>query len=136
MKLSVKGEYACLAMLELARGYGKGLVKIEHIAKHEGIPKKYLEQILLALKNAGYLTSRRGASGGYELAKPPARISVAAIVRLMDGALAPVESASRYFYSHTPSERSKPLSKLFREIRDMVSKKLEQTTFADLAREK
>lgn len=131
-KLSTKSEYACLALVDLSKQYDKGLVKIEEIAKRQHIPKKYLEQILLLLKTSGYLKSKRGAEGGYRLSKAPNKISVAEIVRLMDGALAPVESVSKYFYEPTPISKNKQLIRVFKEIRDYVSKKLESTTFADL----
>ena len=132
MKLSTKSEYACLALIDLSENYNKGLVKIEDIAKRKKIPKKYLEQILLALKRAGYLGSKRGAEGGYKLSKDPGRISVAEVVRLMDGALAPVESVSKYFYEHSPIEQNKKLIGLFKEIREYIANKMEKTTFADL----
>jgi len=132
MKLSTKSEYACLALIDLSENYNKGLVKIEEIAKRKKIPKKYLEQILLLLKRSGYLKSRRGAEGGYKLSKSPDKISIAEIVRLMDGALAPVESVSKYFYEHTPIEQNKKLISLFKEIREYVANKLEKTTFADI----
>ena len=134
MKLSTKSEYACLALIDLAEHHGSAFVKIEDIAQRKRIPKKYLEQILLILKRARYLRSKKGPEGGYGLAKPPAKISVAEIVRLMDGALAPVESVSRYFYESTPIEQSKRLVRVFKDIRDYVAKKLERTTFADLSR--
>lgn len=86
------------------------------------------------LKTSGYLRSKRGAEGGYKLAKPPDKISVAEIVRLMDGALAPVESVSKYFYEPTPISKNRQLIAVFRDIRDYVSNKLEKTTFADLIR--
>ena len=132
MKLSKKSEYACLALIDLSENYNKGLVKIGDISKRKKIPRKYLEQILLLLKGAGYLRSRRGADGGYKLSKPSGSISVAEIVRLMDGALAPVESVSTYFYEHTPIESNKKLMVLFKDIRDYAVNKLETTTFADL----
>ena len=132
MKLSTKSEYACLAMIDLSENYGKGLVKIEDIATRKNIPKKYLEQILLLLKRAGYLKSKRGSEGGYELSKRPGEISVAEVVRFMDGPLASVGSVSRYFYEETPIEQSEKLIKLFMDIRDYVARKMETTTFADL----
>ncbi len=132
MKLSMKSEYACLALIDLSENYGKDLIKIEGISKRKKIPKKYLEQILLSLKRAGLLKSKRGAGGGYMLSKPPSKISIAEVVRLMDGALAPVESVSKYFYEPSPIEKNKQLMGLFRNIRDYVSNKLEKTTFADL----
>lgn len=132
MKLTVKSEYACLALLDLAKHYEKGMIKTGDIAKRKNIPKKYLEQILLLLNKAGYVRSKRGIDGGYMLSKNPRHVSLAEIIRLMDGALAPVESVSKYFYHSTPIERSKALVRLMKDIRDYTSTKLENTTFADL----
>ncbi len=132
MKLSTKSEYACLALIDLSENLGQGYIKIEDICSRQDLPRKYIEQILLALKRAGYVKSRRGAEGGYMLAKKPEEISLAEIIRLMDGALAPVESASKYFYECTPIEKNEVLIGIFREIRDYVSDKMENTSFADL----
>jgi len=96
------------------------------------IPKKYLENILLRLRKAGYLLSRRGVGGGCQLARSPGRISVAEIVRLMDGPIAPVKSASKFFYKSSPIERSLMMLQLMKEVRDLVSEKMEKTTFGDL----
>ncbi|MGE4489213.1 MAG: Rrf2 family transcriptional regulator [Kiritimatiellales bacterium] len=132
MKLSTKSEYACLAMIELSANYGRGLLTIQTIAERRNIPKKFLEQILLFLKTGGYVQSRKGSTGGYQLAKPPEQISLADVVRLMDGALAPVGSVSEYFYEHTPIENSPKLIRIFGDIRDFIAQKMETTTFADL----
>lgn len=132
MRLSKKSEYACLALIELAGRYKEEPVKTEEISKKQKIPKKYLEQILLQLKSSGYVRSIRGASGGYELSKHPKKISVAEIIRLIDGPIAPVESVSKYFYSKTPMEKSNKLIKIFRDIRDYTSNRLEKTNFEDL----
>ena len=132
MKLSRKGEYACLAILDLAEHYGEGYIKTAEICERKGIPKSYLEQILLLLRHARYVRSARGMEGGHALAKPPSEITVAEIVRLTDGPIASVESASKYFYAHSPIEKSPKFLKLLKGIRDYVSDKLEQTTFADL----
>ena len=82
MRLSRKSEYALLALLDLSRIYSSGTAKIFEVSERNGIPKKYLEQIFLQLKGAGYVRSIRGSSGGYELAKPPQKISLAEIIRL------------------------------------------------------
>ena len=132
MRLTVKSEYACLALIDLAENEKQGLCKISEIAVRKRIPKKYLEQILLTLNRNGYVASRKGAEGGYRLAKAPAEISVAEILRLMDGALAPVYSVSEYFYEPTPVEQSPKLIDAFKEIRDYVSVKLENLTFNEL----
>jgi Rrf2 family protein len=132
MRLSRKSEYACLALIGLAEQYGGGAVKTHDLARRKAIPKGFLTQILLRLKNAGYVKSMRGAAGGYRLARPPEKITLAEVIRLMDGALAPVESVSKLFYDPSPVERSEKLTALFREVRDYVAKKLEGVTFADL----
>ena len=132
MRLSRKGEYACLAMLDLAEHYGEGYIKAGDICERKGIPKSYLEQILLILRRSRYIRSARGMEGGHQLAKSPAEINIAEIVRLIDGPLAPVDSASEYFYESTPIEKSAGFLKLFKQIRNYISTTLEQTTFADL----
>ena len=134
MKLTTKSEYACLALIDLSENYSKGLITIEDISKRKKIPKKYLEQILLLLKRTGYLKSKPGINGGYTLSKNPKEITLAEIIRLMDGALAPVGSVSKYFYESTPIDQNKNLLKLFKEIRDYISDKMENTTFADLVK--
>jgi len=118
-------------MIDLAEHYKAGLVTIVDLARRKAVPKKYLEQILLILKRAGYVRSTRGPGGGYQLAKPPRRISMAEIVRLMDGPLAPVDSVSKYYYEHTPLEASKKLIAVFKDIRDYAAKKLEHTYLSD-----
>jgi Rrf2 family cysteine metabolism transcriptional repressor len=133
MRLSRKSEYACLALIDLASRHTEGgHSKVREVAERQGIPRGFLVQILLRLKNAGYVRSARGAAGGYQLAKPPEEITVAEVVRLMDGALAPVGSVSRFFYDHTPIEKSPKLVALFTEIRNHVARKLETTTLRDL----
>jgi Rrf2 family transcriptional regulator, cysteine metabolism repressor len=132
MKLSTKSEYACLALIDLAENYSKGLIKCDEIAIRKKLPKKFLDQILFILRNAGYIKSKRGAYGGYRLAKAPSDINLAEILRLMDGPLAPVYSVSTYFYEKTPIEQNKKMLKLLKEIRDYISDKMEKTTLADI----
>ncbi|NTW31969.1 MAG: Rrf2 family transcriptional regulator [Bacteroidetes bacterium] len=132
MKLSKKCEYACLALIDLSENFDKDYIKIVDISQRWSIPKKFLEQILITLKNSGYLKSKKGSVGGYKLNKMPEQISLAEIIRLIDGALAPVESVSKYFYENSPVEQHKNLMSVFIDIRDYVSDKLESTSFADL----
>jgi Rrf2 family protein len=132
MKLSTKSEYACLALIDLSENYGAEYIKIEDICQRQNLPRKYIEQILLSLKRAGYVKSRRGSEGGYMLFKKPEDISLAEVVRLMDGALAPVNSVSKYFYESSPLEKNDALITVFREIRDYISDKMENTSFADV----
>lgn len=132
MKLTTKSEYALLALIHIARRGHDGFVKIEDICAEYDISKKYLEQIFASLKQARYIKTRTGASGGYKLAMPAKKISVAEVIRLMDGALAPTLAVSKYFYSRTPLEKEKKIMKVFREIRDYISHKVEHLTISDL----
>ena len=132
MKLTSRSEYALLALVYLARNETTGYVSAETIAEAQHIPSKFLEQILLALTRAKYLRSSKGQHGGYRLAKPAEKVTLAEIIRLFDGALAPTESVSKYFYESTPIEKEQNLVRVFRDIRDYVSDKLETTTVADV----
>ena len=132
MKLTKKSEYALLALLVLARNPTGSYLTVDSIAKVHGIPVNFLEQLLLILKRAKFVKSMKGQGGGYQLAKAPESVSLAEVIRLFDGALAPTESVSEYFYEPTPIEKEKALVKVFREIRDFVAEKLERTTLADL----
>jgi Rrf2 family protein len=133
MKLTSRSEYALLALVYLNRHNTEGFVSVETIALAQDIPPKFLEQILLALKRAKYVRSSKGQHGGYRLGKPANKIALSEIIRLFDGALAPTESVSQYFYESTPIEKEKSLIRVFKEIRDFVSNKLEHTTLADVS---
>ena len=133
MKLTTKSEYALLALIHLSRCAPGVYVAVDTIAKAQAIPPKFLEQLMLPLKRAGYVVSVKGQRGGYRLAKPAARISLAAVVRLFDGALAPTESVSKYFYEPTPVEREKGLIRVLRSVRDMIAATLEKTSIADVS---
>lgn len=132
MRLTTKSEYSLLALIHIARHGRKGFVRIENICKEYDLPKKYLEQLLVILKQNRYLKTKRGAGGGYGLTVPPSKISIAQIIRLMDGALAPTESVSMYFYSETPLMKEKKIMAVFRDIRDYASRKLEKLKLSDL----
>lgn len=132
MKLTSRSEYALLALVYLARNNGNGFISVETIALAQNIPPKFLEQILLVLKRAKYVRSAKGQRGGFKLAKPADGIFLADVIRLFDGALAPTESVSYYFYESTPIEKEKRLLQVFRDIRDLVAEKLEGTSIADV----
>ncbi|NIT37382.1 MAG: Rrf2 family transcriptional regulator [candidate division Zixibacteria bacterium] len=133
MKLTTRSEYALLALLYLARHYSQDYVTVETVAAAQIIPHKYLEQIMLALKRARYVKSSKGQRGGYRLAKPADAINLAEIIRLFDGALAPTDSVSEYFYGTTPVEKEGKLVAVLRNIRDFAAQKLESTTLADVS---
>jgi Rrf2 family protein len=132
MKLTTKSEYSILALLHITRHEKDGFIKIEDICSNCDISKKYLELLLTILKQNHYIKTKRGTNGGYKLGKPPSDISVAEIVRLMDGALAPTESVSEFFFSNTPLEKEKKILKVFKEIRDYISGRLEKLKLSDL----
>ncbi len=134
MRLSTKGEYASRAMLELSLHFGDKPRHIRDISRAQDIPQRFLEQILLQLKRAGYLRSRKGPEGGYHLSKPPAEITVAEVIRVMDGPLAPIDCVSVSAHEVCPHEDSCGLRWLWKEVRDAVAEILERTTFEELAR--
>jgi len=133
VKLTSRSEYALLALVHLARNEAKGYLPVQSIAAAQQIPPRFLEQILLILKRAHYVHSLKGQKGGYSLAKPASRITLAEVIRLFDGALAPTESVSKYFYETTPIEKERRLLRVFKEVRDLVSNRLEGTTIADVS---
>ncbi len=134
MKISRKGEYALKAMVCLSLNYDRGPVRIKEIAEKEKIPKKFLELILLELKKAGLLQSRRGAGGGYSLIKPPEKISLAQVIRIVDGPLAPISCVSKMAYVRCPDEKNCGLKHVMLDVRNAIAKVLEGITFADVCK--
>jgi Rrf2 family transcriptional regulator, cysteine metabolism repressor len=134
MKLSLRGEYALRAMLVLGMNYEKPVVRIQAISDEQNIPKRFLEQILNDLKSAGLVQSRRGVAGGYRLARRPEQIALAAVVRHIEGALAPVSCVSERFYEKCscPDEARCAIRSVMKEVRDAIVKILEGVTIAEL----
>ena len=132
MRLTTSSEYALSALLYIARRPDKGYIPLYRITEAQKLPFKYLERIMHVMCRAEIVSSLKGQHGGYKLARPTNRISVAQIIRLLDGALAPVKSVSVHFYKPTVIEKEKKLTKLMRDIRDHISDKLEKTTLEDL----
>ncbi len=134
MRLSLRGEYALRALLVLGLRYDEPLVRIQAISDQENIPKRFLEQILNDLKSAGFVESRRGVAGGYRLAKPPEEITLAAVVRHIEGALAPVSCVSEQFYEKCscPDETRCAIRSAMKEVRDAVVRVAERITVAEL----
>jgi len=133
MKISQKGLYALQAMMMLARHYDRGgAIKIRDIAYEEVLPEKFLELILLELKNARVVESVRGAKGGYQLRRAPGDIALSEIIRLIDGPLAPFGDAEqlRELIDRDPDHRA--LYQVFLDVRDAAAKILDHTTLADL----
>lgn len=133
VKLTTRTEYALLGLIYLANNYGKGTTTVGEIAASEHIPAGFLQQIFLTLKASRIVVSAKGRNGGFMLARPPHEITLAEVIRLFDGPLAPTESTSDHFYQHTPIERAPGLLNLLREIRDYVAHRMEATTLADVS---
>ena len=110
------------------------IVQIREISQHEQIPAKFLEQILLALKNAGLLHSKMGVGGGYHLSKPPSEISLGSIVRVLDGPLAPVKCVSQMAYEPCgcPDEETCGLRLVMGDVRNAIANLLDGTSLADV----
>lgn len=137
MRLSKRGEYGLKAMIQLAsEGPQPHRLPIKEIAEHEQIPIKFLEQILLTLKNAGLLGSRAGVGGGYYLARPPDEITLGQIVRTLDGPLAPIRCVSKMAYE--PCVCADPdtcgLRLVMLDVRNAIADILDHTTLADVSR--
>jgi Rrf2 family protein len=132
MKISQKGLYALQAMMMLARRYNQGAIRIRDIAYEEDLPEKFLELILLEMKNARMVESVRGAKGGYQLRRPPAEVRLSEIIRLIDGPLAPFGDADQLRVLIDRDSEHRALYKVFLDVRDAAAKILENTTLSDI----
>jgi Rrf2 family protein len=132
MKISQKGLYALQAMMMLARHYNQGAIKIREIAYEEDLPEKFLELILLELKNARIVESVRGANGGYQLRRDPGEIALSEIMRLIDGPVAPFADAEQLRVLIDRDLPHRALYQVFLDVRDAAAKILDNTTLADL----
>ncbi|HUU28503.1 MAG TPA: Rrf2 family transcriptional regulator [archaeon] len=137
MKLSKKGVYALRALRHLAESYGKKPLSVAYLAKIEGVPAKYLEQILSTLRKRGFLISERGKQGGYFLRVPPEQMTLGDILRAVEGPLAPIPCASRTA-PHRCSDCPYPyetcwLRRLMMRVRDNISAVLDRETLSEMA---
>lgn len=136
MKLSKKGEYALRALIDLgiAGEVGRDLVQVAELAEKELIPLKFLEQIMQELKTAGFVSAQRGKFGGYHLARPASEITIGAIVRLIDGPLAPIGCVSHTAYEKCscPDEDHCGLRMLMLDVRNAIAGILDRYTLADV----
>ncbi len=127
MKLTTKGEYAARAVLALSQRYGEGEIPIFELADKERIPIKYLEQILLTLRKAGLLKSKRGVKGGYHLARSPARITLGEVIRVMEGELYPELSGRAGREDPYPA-----LTEVWMGVKGAIAELLDKVTFRQL----
>ena len=132
--MSSRARYATRALLELSLRYEEGTTQIQDIAERQNIPFKYLQQILMALKVAGFVQSRKGPGGGYMLAGSPQEITLGAVLRAMDGPVAPISCVSVMNFSECgcPKPDACALRSAFKDVREAIVEVLDKTTFADL----
>ncbi len=131
---STKGEYGVRLMVQLGRHFGAGPASLAEIAAEEDLPRAYLEQLVVNLREAGLVTSTRGAHGGYELARPPATISMTEVLRALEGPIAPMLCASEDPEHALVCDRSTrcTVNLLWVRVRDAVAGALDSMTLADL----
>ena len=136
MSFSTKGEYGVRLMVQLGRHYGAGPASLAEIATEEALPRPYLEQLVMSLRDAGLVVSTRGAHGGYELARAPEEIRMADILRALEGPIAPMICASEDEapdHQHACDRTARcSVNLLWVRIRDAISGTLEGMTLADL----
>jgi Rrf2 family protein len=135
--LSHKSKYGLKAALVLAKEYGQGPVLIADIAQRERIPQKFLELILLELRNRGVLHSKKGKGGGYFLARPPQEVTLGELLRDIEGPLAPISCVSKTAYSRCHDcrdERICGIRMVMKDVRDATARILDATTLADVLR--
>ena len=132
MKISQKGLYALQALMMLARHHHQGSIRIRDVAYEENLPEKFLELILLEMKNARLVESVRGAKGGYQLRRPPSEIHLSEIIRLIDGPLAPFGDADQLKSLIDRDVEHRALYQVFLDVRNAAARILENTTLADI----
>jgi Rrf2 family transcriptional regulator, cysteine metabolism repressor len=139
VRLSKKSEYGLRALIELTLAHEEHTTLQRHqIAKRQHIPIEFLEQILLALKRAGLLASRRGLKGGYTLIKPPGEITVGQVIRILDGPLAPIGCVSKTAYQKCrdcpyADKAECPVQHVMGPVRDAIAGILDNCTLNDFA---
>lgn len=133
MKLSTRGRYACRALLELARSYGRGSVSIDRVAENQEISKRYLEHIFARLRAAGIVSGTRGSKGGYVLRRHPRQITVGEIVRAVEGPLGPVHCVDDP--ASCPKSNHCATHNLWAAAASVLNRLLDQHTLAALLEE-
>jgi len=134
LMLSKKAQYALKAAGYLATRYEKGPVQIQEISERKKIPLKFLENILLILKKEGIFDAKKGKGGGYFLIKPPEEVSVASIIRIVDGPISMLPCVSLYFYKKCEdcNEVECNINRVFTDVRDATLRVLEYRTLKDI----
>ena len=132
MKVTKKGDYALRALVDLALNYGKGMRHIQDIVHGEAIPQKFLEQILILLKNGGFIQSKRGVKGGYFLNRPPDEISLGEVIRCIDGPLAPLDCVSMSLHFNCPREVTCGIRSVMLDVGNATAEIMDRVTLEDV----
>jgi Rrf2 family protein len=131
MKITYKGDYALKALLDLAVHYDQGVFTINDVAKRIDAPVKFLEQVLLDLKKGGFVESKRGNVGGYQLSKDPSLITIGQVVRYIDGPVEPIACVGKG-YSNCTDQSCCLFKGIWQKVADATSDIIDQVTFRDL----
>jgi Rrf2 family protein len=134
MHISKKTDYALRALFTLVEHYNGTPIPIRELARRNDIPKRFLEQIMLALKAQGWVESLAGMRGGYVLAKNPSKITMGEVVRHFDGILAPIECVSLSGYKRCSQEPVCRFRRVFLDIRNYVTGVMDRSTLAEVAK--
>lgn len=134
MWVSKKSDYALRALFTLVDHYGGTPIPIRELARRNDVPKRFLEQIMLALKAKGWVDSTAGIRGGYFLAKTPAKITMGEVVRHFDGILAPIDCVSVTGYKRCTQEPVCRFRRVFYDVRNYVARVMDRSTLADVAK--
>lgn len=132
MRVSKKTDYALRALFTLVEHFGRGPIPIRELARRNDIPKKFLEQIMLGLKERGWVDSLPGLRGGYILAKAPEKITMGEVVRHFDGILAPIDCVSVTGYQRCTQESVCRFRRVFLDARNYVANLMDHATLADV----
>ena len=136
MRFSKKSEYALRAMIELTQEFGRGMIQRRELARRQNIPLGFLEMILLSLKNAGLVGSRRGTNGGVFLIKSPQEVTLGQIIRILDGPLAPIACVSQTAYQKCQDcpyavTSTCPIQRIMLDVRNAIASVLDHYSLED-----
>lgn len=134
MRVSKRTDYALRALFTLVDHFGGVPIPIRELARRNDVPKRFLEQIMLALKSQGWVDSSAGIRGGYFLAKNPSKITMGEVVRHFDGILAPIDCVSVTGYARCSQESVCRFRRVFFDARNYVANVMDQATLADVAK--
>ena len=132
MKISMRTDYALRVLFTLVEHYGRGPIPIRELARRNGVPKRFLEHIMLEMKSQGWVRSAMGKQGGYILAKSPDKITAGEVVRHFDGVLAPIGCVSARHYKYCDQEPVCRFRRLFLDVRNYAARLMDNATLRSI----